>query len=49
MTFEKADAALRNLRAAGTAEPNELDAIASFLRARFEGAAWEPKSTLALF
>ncbi|MFD1510545.1 exonuclease domain-containing protein [Lacimonas salitolerans] len=34
MTFEKGEVALRDLRAAGAAEPNELDAIAAFLWAR---------------
>jgi len=39
MTFENAEAALHDLRAVGAAEPRELDAIASFLRARWEGDA----------
>lgn len=39
VTFEKAEAAVRDLRAAGAAEPNELDAIASFLSARCAGGA----------
>jgi exodeoxyribonuclease-1 len=34
MTFEKAEAALGDLRTVVAAEPRELDAIASFLRAR---------------
>jgi exodeoxyribonuclease-1 len=39
MTFEKAEAALGDLRTAVAAEPRELDAIASFLCARCAGAA----------
>jgi exodeoxyribonuclease-1 len=39
MTFEKAEAALSDLRAAVAAEPLELDAIASFLRARCAGGS----------
>ena len=31
MTFEKAEAALGDLRSAAAAEPRELEAIASFL------------------
>jgi exodeoxyribonuclease-1 len=39
MTLEKAEAALRDLRAAGVAEHRELNAIASFLCARCAGGA----------
>jgi exodeoxyribonuclease-1 len=39
MTVEKAEAALRDLRAAGVAEPRELDAMASFLCVRCAGGA----------
>jgi exodeoxyribonuclease-1 len=39
MTFEKAEAAVGDLRVAGAADPSELDAIASFLRARCAGGA----------
>jgi exodeoxyribonuclease-1 len=39
MTFEKAEAALDDLRSAAAAEPCELDAIASFLCARCAGGA----------
>ena len=38
-TFEKAQTALSDLRAADAAEPRELDAIASFLCARCAGGA----------
>jgi exodeoxyribonuclease-1 len=39
MTFEKAEAAVGDLRTAGAAEPHELDAIASFLCAQRAGGA----------
>ena len=39
MTFEKAEAALGDLRTAVAVEPHELDAIASFLCARCAGDA----------
>ena len=39
MTFKKAEAAVGDLRAAGAAEPREVDAIASFLSARCAGGA----------